>query len=71
MTTEDPTLAICSKCNSVVSTMLEYRNMPTSDRVVTVLNVLVIVCKVCDTVCGIPAKSVPHIQEVIKSTHES
>lgn len=71
MTTEDTTLAFCSQCNAVVPAKLAYRNIPTSDQVVTVLNVLVIDCQTCDTVIGIPAKTIPHIHEVIKSIHES
>lgn len=49
MTTEDTTLAFCSQCNAVVPAKLAYRNIPTSDQVVTVSNVLVTVWQVWDS----------------------
>lgn len=58
----DKSKAICSSCEDVVSTTFKYRDVPFSDGVGCVKNILVSVCDCCGQVVATPPQSTPTIQ---------
>ncbi|SDF89759.1 hypothetical protein [Paraburkholderia phenazinium] len=55
--------AICQSCKQIVSTTFARRDVPFSDGIGEVKDILVSVCDLCDRVVAIPAQSTPAIRE--------
>ncbi len=55
--------ALCEKCEGLVKTTFEVRNVPFSSGKGRAKDVLVGVCDKCDSVVSIPQQSVPRVKE--------
>lgn len=55
--------AICERCGDLVEGTYQYRSVPLHKTGVTVPNVLVGVCDVCEEIISIPSQSTPRLKE--------
>lgn len=53
----------CPNCRQVVQSRFELRNVRMPRSRLSVPNVLVDVCNLCDSVIGIPSQSIPQLRE--------
>lgn len=61
----DVSKAICSNCESIVTTTFKYRDVPLSDGRGVVENILVSECDHCYQVVATPPQSTPAIKKAV------
>ncbi len=62
----DQEKAACVKCSEFVTVTYQLRDVPFSDGIGLVNNVLVGVCKQCDAVCVLPQQSTPAVKRALE-----
>ena len=54
--------ALCEECGAAVTGTFRFRDVPFSDGIGFVKDILTVVCDQCDSVIAIPAQSTPAIK---------
>lgn len=67
----DKSKAFCEDCKDLITTTMQYRDVPFDDGSAIVKNILVGVCDNCGIVVSIPAQSTPAIAEAKRKANNA
>lgn len=63
----EKSVSICETCKKRVKTTFQVRDLPMTEPVMVIKDLLVGVCDECDTIVSIPYSSTPQISEALAS----